>query len=104
VSNYSEPELVVPTLELLAAHPGGLSTTDLIEKLTELFKPDGHDAEILANRQDTHFSQKVRNLVSHRTMEREDLWTYDENDGIHRITSAGRSYIATHTGEPESNQ
>ncbi len=103
MSNFSEPELVLPTLELLAAHPGGLSTTDLIEKLTELFNPDGHDAEILANRQDTHFSQKVRNLVSHRTMERGDLWTYDENDGIHRITSAGRAYIATHTSEPDSN-
>lgn len=48
MSNFSEAELVEPTLELLAANPGGLSTTDLIEKLTELFDPDGPDAEILA--------------------------------------------------------
>ncbi len=95
MSNHSESELIDPTLELLAAHPGGLSTTDLIEKLIVLFKPDGHDAEILSNRHDTHFSQKVRNLVSHRTMEREDLWTYNENDGLHRLTPAGRSYLAT---------
>jgi hypothetical protein len=104
VSNYSEPDLVVPTLELLAAHPGGLSTTDLIEKLTELFKPDGDDAEILSNRQDTHFSQKVRNLVSHRTMERGDLWTYGESDGIHRITPAGMSHLAAHSSERAADQ
>jgi hypothetical protein len=96
VSEYRERDLIVPTLELLAANPGGLSTVDLIEKLTDRFQPDGPDAEILANRQDTHFSQKVRNLVSHRTMEREDLWTYDETDGIHRITAAGRAHIAKH--------
>ena len=97
MSNYSEPELVLPTLELLAANPGGLATTDLIDMLTERLSPDGPDVEILANRQDTHFSQKVRNPVSHRTMERGDLWTYNESDGIHRITAAGRSYRATHS-------
>lgn len=104
MSNYSEPDLVVPTLELLAAHLGGLSTTDLIENLTELLNPDGEDAEILSNRTDTHFSQKVRNLVSHRTMERGDLWIYDESDGIHRITPAGRSHLAAHASERVSDQ
>jgi hypothetical protein len=94
MSNYTESELIEPTLKLLAAHPEGMSTTDLIEKLTALFKPDGHDDEILANRNDTHFSQKVRNLVSHRTMERKDLWTYSESDGVHRITAAGQAYLA----------
>lgn len=95
MSNYSESELVLPTLELLAASPSGLTTSELIAKLTDRFNPDGPDAEILANRQDTHFSQKVRNLVSHRTMQRGDLWSYDEGDGIHRITAAGRSHLAT---------
>lgn len=104
MSNYSEPELVVPTLELLAKHPGGLTTTDIIKGLTDVLKPDGADAEILANRRDSHFSQKVRNLVSHRTMQRGDLWTYDESEGIHRITAAGRSYLAAHASERASDQ
>lgn len=104
MSDYSERDLIVPVLELLDAQPGGLTTSDLIERLTELLEPDGHDAEILANRQDTHFSQKVRNLVSHRTMERGDLWTYDEGDGIHRITPPGRSHLAAHASERVSDQ
>lgn len=104
MSNYTESDLVVPALELLAAQPGGLTTTDLIENLTELLNPDGQDAEILSNRTDTHFSQKVRNLVSHRTMKRGDLWTYDESDGIHRITAAGKSHLAAHASERVSDQ
>ena len=63
----SERELVVPTLRLLdMGNRGWLATSDIIERLTELFPPSGQEAEILEGRNDTYFSQKVRNMISHR--------------------------------------
>lgn len=63
----SERELVVPTLRLLDdSNRGWMATSDIIARLTELFGPSGQDAEILEGRRDTYFSQKVRNMISHR--------------------------------------
>jgi len=62
-----EKELVVPTLRLAASRSDGfISTSELIEELGEIFAPVGVDAQILGGRRDTYFSQKVRNLISHR--------------------------------------
>jgi hypothetical protein len=94
VTRYSEPELVLPALVLLDLRQAGLTTSDLIRELTIILKPDGHDGEILAGRNDTYFSQKVRNLVSHRTLEGRGLETYDPDGQHHSITAAGRRYIA----------
>lgn len=63
----SESDLTLPTLTLLANAPNGfLETTELIEGLEAVFKPNGKDAQIIDGRLDTHFSQKVRNIISHR--------------------------------------
>lgn len=88
-----ERDLIVPTLRIAASRPGGeIATAELIVELTEMFQPEGEDAEILAGRQDSHFSQKVRNLVSHRdgqtSMFAKGYADYTGN-GI-RITDAGR--------------
>ena len=77
MTQYSEPELILPALVLLVQNPAGLTTSDLIRDLTLILKPDGPDMEILAGRQDRYFSQKVRNLVSHRTLEGPGLETHD---------------------------
>jgi predicted HNH restriction endonuclease len=63
--------------------------------LERLLKPEGQDAEILTGRNDTYFSQKVRNLVSHRTLEKKGLATYTkvEGSGVHQITQEGVNYI-----------
>lgn len=47
---------------------GRISTSLLIDLLTRMMRPTGTDAEILYDRQDTYFSQKVRNLKSHDTL------------------------------------
>src|SRR5262245_168272 len=44
---------------------GSMKTADLIHALENWFAPRGEDAEILAGRSDTRFSQIVRNVVSH---------------------------------------
>jgi hypothetical protein len=93
MTEYSERELILPTLVLLDQAVDGLTTSDLIRELTVILQPDGHDDEILPNRSDTYFSQKVRNLVSHRTLVRDGLETYNPDQQHHAITPAGRRYV-----------
>lgn len=72
-------------------HPKGVDTSILIHRLTAMMSPTGHDAEIIEGRSDTHFSQKVRNLKSHDTLEDLNLASY--NDGIWTMTDRGRKYL-----------
>ena len=93
----TESDLIIPALKLAASHPNNtITTTELIDALTEIFQPEGQDAEILAGRNDTHFSQKVRNLISHRESQTSMFsMGYAEytGDGI-RITDAGRLFLS----------
>ena len=62
-----ESDLVLPALRLMSERADGfIATSDLIEELMLIFNPTGKDAETIEGRQDTYFSQKVRNLISHR--------------------------------------
>jgi hypothetical protein len=60
----SENEIAIKAIRLIANYPG-ISTTELIKELQKLFLLHPDDTRILKNRNDTYFSQKVRNLVSH---------------------------------------
>jgi DNA polymerase III delta subunit len=57
----SENEIAIKAIRLIANYPG-LSTTELIKELQKLFLLHPDDTRILKNRNDTYFSQKVRNL------------------------------------------
>jgi hypothetical protein len=92
----SERELVVPTLRLLENdNRGWMATSDMIADLTELFAPSGQDAKILEGRRDTYFSQKVRNMISHRDQPssfiHRGLARYEQH-GL-RISDQGRSTV-----------
>ncbi len=65
---YSEEKLIIPALFELYIQSEGMTTTMLIKSLTENLKPEGTDAEILFGRKDSRFSQKVRNLISHKRL------------------------------------
>lgn len=65
---YSEEKLIIPALFELYFNPDGMTTSMLIRALTENLKPEGTDAEILFGRNDSRFSQKVRNLISHKRL------------------------------------
>jgi hypothetical protein len=69
-----------------------LSTTELKDQLRNLLRPVGEDLKILKDRGDDAFSQKVRNLKSHNTLERLGLCEYLE-DGLWTITNFGREYL-----------
>lgn len=95
-----EGDLVVPALRLMAAQPNGfISTSNLIDALEAHFQPTGNDAAILSGRSDTHFSQKVRNLVSHRNngrgLETRGLATYLPDREGWQIHDDGRDFVGS---------
>ncbi len=65
----TESDLHDETLRFARDRGGFISTSDLIDALTAAFAPQGKDADILKGRNDTYFSQKVRNMVSHREVQ-----------------------------------
>lgn len=93
-----ERELVIPALRAAAASATGeITTSDLIQVLTDHFEPDGKDAQIAQGRSDTYFSQKVRNLISHRdsggSMFTKGYAVYQPEGEAIRITNAGRAFL-----------
>lgn len=87
-----EKTLILPTLYIIK-RDGPVSTTDLITELTAVFNPTGEDAAILAGRKDTKFSQKVRNLKSHRDNNRMDVYTDINVAGKYTLTAEGERYL-----------
>ena len=97
-SRVRESQLAIPALQAAAERADGyISTSDLIRELEGYFDPSGEDAELIEGRQDTKFSQKVRNLVSHRGSST-SIFTkgYAEYDAVGEgimITTAGRAFL-----------
>ena len=65
---YSEKDLLLPALKIIRERVDGVTTTELIALLREELKPEGNDLIKLKNRNDDVFSQKVRNLISHKSL------------------------------------
>ena len=77
MTEYSEPELVIPALKFMREHKDGVTTSQLIAHLISELQPSGHDIGILPNRSDTYFSQKVRNLKSHEIFVKKHYYEID---------------------------
>jgi predicted HNH restriction endonuclease len=98
VAIYSEADLVVPALEEIGRHQGGITTADLLVALRRTLRPTGEDLILLDGRTDDRFSQKVRNLKSHNTLRRKGLATFAGGkfvitpDGL-RLVNAGRGVM-----------
>ena len=91
-SRITESELVLPSLYLMTLNTqGSIRTSELIRLLTQILNPKGIDAQILSNRNDTYFSQKVRNLKSHDTLTKYGYANY--SDGTYTITDKGRKLV-----------
>jgi hypothetical protein len=100
-SRITEKDLYVPALRAMARRQNGyISTADLIDELRAELGPTGEDLEILDNRQDDRFSQKVRNIKSHKNTPGNiihDGYAEDVPDGF-QITDAGREFLRRQTG------
>lgn len=95
MEEYTEAEVRLATLVALnASATGTLTTTQLIESLAAFMNPRGTDANIARGRNDTYFTQKVRNLISHRdsstSLMSRDLVVYDAPNETLTITDTGR--------------
>ena len=93
----AENELVNPALDFLYDSPNGqASTTALRDHLASVLRPNGEDQEILDNRNDTKFDQKVRNLKSHKTLVKTGY--VDPIYKGFRLNNFGRKMIKTKRG------
>lgn len=96
---YTEAEIRMAALIALnASDTGTLTTTQLIQALSSFMHPRGHDALMARDRRDDYFSQKVRNLISHRdngtSLSTRGFVTYDPVNQSTTITAAGRAVCA----------
>ena len=94
MTEYSEPELVLPALQFIRDNPGA-TTTEIKEYLIGVFYPSGYDSEILTGRHDTKFTQIVRNLKSHDTLTKHNWVSYQRvgRNGIWTVTYIGRQHL-----------
>jgi predicted HNH restriction endonuclease len=97
---YSESDLVVPAVAVINRNPDGITTSDLLSELRRVLRPSGEDLTILAGRSDDKFSQKVRNLKSHNTLEKHGFASFE--DGRYYITPFGEWFLRTAPGVMES--
>lgn len=75
-----ESEIVKPALIIIKENPG-ISTSELIKELQKIVELYPGDREILKGRNDTKFSQIVRNLISHKDNNRFGKCIYAKEDG-----------------------
>ena len=97
MKRVSEREVVLTALHILSVKDYGISNTELIESLEKLVVPAGEDSNILKSRIDSKFSQKVRNLKSHRTLEKAGLAEQDIQ-GNWFLTTHGKRYLNSNVG------
>lgn len=105
MTRISESDLILPALYAIYKKPG-ITTGELIVELRAIFNPVGEDAEILQGRNDDKFSQIVRNLVSHHTLDQRLKYTTLGNTGTtnstHELTKYGETYLKENISSLES--
>jgi len=91
MQRIKEHDLVIPALVTIRDNPG-ITTSELIRHLQYHLKPQGKDNEKIENRNDTYFSQKVRNLKSHDTLS--EFTFYDDGKSWF-IKPKGEAYLSS---------
>jgi DNA-directed RNA polymerase alpha subunit len=80
--NVSDETLIAPAvITIFDESEKRITTTDLINKLRTRFILPENEKKILTGRKDDVFSQKVRNIKSHKTLEKMNL-VYEANNYI----------------------
>ncbi len=93
MARITEKELILPALHVMNAKENGeIRTSDLIKDLEELIEIDEADKGIIQGRNDSYFTQKIRNLKSHNTLVNKSFATYA--NGKFKITTQGESYLS----------
>ena len=93
-NRITENALFLPALYVIS-QKGKANTSEVKNILISVFNPTGEDNEILAGRNDTKFSQKVRNLMgSHYETNGMSKNTKKDNDGFFTLTPLGEKTVA----------
>lgn len=97
MARIPEPNIAIPALQAARDAGGTITTTQLIQAMEGHFQPAGRDANTLSGRNDTYFSQKVRNLVSHResstSIIKKGYATYSAATESISITPQGEAFL-----------
>ena len=99
MNRITEQEIFKPAMKIVASNPNGVSTSRLINEVMRKMNPKGEDMRILKNRGDVKFTQKVRNLISHRnnatSIIRRGYLRYEAGrpSGKLFITQKGQAYL-----------
>lgn len=102
MTNYSENDLIPFALEIINQNNDGIDTKNLLIQLRIKMNPKGEDTESLLNRPDDKFSQKVRNLKSHKTLEKKGYTDFLNNKFY--ITQHGLDFLKkTQKIKPSNN-
>lgn len=91
MSNYSEDDLKLPALQIINWFDDWIDTSSLIVKMRKKLNPTWWDLNLLEWRKDDRFSQKVRNLKSHNSLEKK--WYVIFKDEKFYITDLWKKYI-----------
>lgn len=92
MARIAEKDLILPTLYVMNKKENGeITTSEIIKELETLIEIDEADKEIIQGRNDSYFTQKVRNLKSHNTLVKNEFATYE--DRKFRITPIGQKYL-----------
>ena len=78
--SVSDKSLIAPAIIIIKNEKNSLSTTNLIKLLKENSIVPSKELEILKNRNDNKFSQKIRNLISHKVLEKNFLANVNNNN------------------------
>lgn len=89
-----ESEIVKPALKIIKDNPG-ITTSQLIKELQNIVELYPGDKEILKGRNDTKFSQIVRNLISHKENNKFGKCVNDRQEG------RNKGFYINETGEKE---
>lgn len=99
MSRITEEQLILPSLYLMdSSENKTITTSEMKNALISIFKPSGEDAQLAKGRSDSFFTQKVRNLKSHDTLENLGYASYHqklsgEKSGSFSITEDGKKYL-----------
>lgn len=101
-ARIKETDLIDPAVALIAKYGDpeyGLEISVLSKKLREIINPAPEDLLPLKGRKDDRLSQVIRNLVSHRTLEKRGLARYRKGLALTR-----GSYVLTEIGKASVKQ
>lgn len=100
MSRITENDILIPALYIIYKNKSA-TTTIIKEQLVEMFRPTGEDAEILQGRNDTKFTQIVRNLTGshYNSNQFGELTTKDANK--FSLTPEGKVFIEENISQCE---